>query len=166
MSSVNKVIIVGRLGNDPEVKHFSNGGQATNISVATSEQWKDKQGQKQERTEWHRIVFYGRLAEIAEQYLQKGSLVYVEGSLHTRHWQDQSGVDRYTTEIKSEKMVMLGKAGGNSAPNPTQSPKQIAAAQPIAQNTPTQASKFNDWKNESPATSKSHFDNFEDECPF
>ena len=110
---INKVTIVGNLGNDPEVKYMPSGGAVTNISVATSESWKDKQtGQPQERTEWHRIVFFNRLAEIAGEYLKKGSQVYVEGSLRTRKWQDQSGQDRYTTEIVGSEMQMLGGRQG------------------------------------------------------
>ncbi len=117
MRGVNKVIIVGNLGADPEHKTFANGGAVTNIVVATSEQWNDKQtGEKKETTEWHRISLYDRgnyrLAEIASKYLRKGSQVYIEGSLHTRKWQDQNGQDRYTTEIRAESMQMLGSAGG------------------------------------------------------
>jgi len=113
MRGVNKVIIVGNLGNDPETKQFSNGGSVTNISVATSEQWTDKQsGEKREATEWHRIALFNRLGEIAAQYLRKGSQVYIEGSLRTRKWQDQNGQDRYTTEIRADQMQMLGNTGG------------------------------------------------------
>ena len=109
MRGVNKVIIVGRLGNDPESRQFSNGGSVTNISVATSEQWTDKQtGEKREATEWHRVSLFNRLGEIAAQYLRKGSQVYIEGSLRTRKWQDQNGQDRYTTEIRADQMQMLG----------------------------------------------------------
>jgi len=104
---VNKVIIVGNLGNDPEVKNLPNGGVVANLSVATSESWKDQQGQPQERTEWHRITMYRRLAEIAGEYLKKGSKVYLEGKLQTRKWQDQQGNDRYTTEIIADQMQML-----------------------------------------------------------
>lgn len=105
---VNKVILVGNLGNDPEQKAMPNGNPVANITVATSERWKDKQtGQQQEKTEWHRIVFFNRLAEIAGQYLKKGSKVYLEGQLRTRKWQDQSGQDRYTTEIVASEMQML-----------------------------------------------------------
>ena len=105
---VNKVILVGNCGQDPETKYLPSGSAVTNISVATSESWTDKQsGQKQERTEWHRIVFFNRLAEIAGEYLHKGSKVYVEGSLRTRKWQDKSGLDRYTTEIIGNEMQML-----------------------------------------------------------
>lgn len=110
---INKVTIVGNLGDDPEVKYMPSGGAVTNISVATSESWKDKQtGEKKEKVEWHRIVFFNKLAEIAGEYLKKGSQVYVEGSLRTRKWQDQSGQDRYTTEIVGSEMQMLGGRQG------------------------------------------------------
>ncbi|MGL4476244.1 MAG: single-stranded DNA-binding protein [Shewanella sp.] len=108
---VNKVILVGNLGQDPEVRYMPNGNAVANITVATSESWKDQQGQQQERTEWHRVVFFGKLAEIAGEYLRKGSQVYVEGKLQTRKWKDQSGQDRYSTEIvvdQSGSMQMLG----------------------------------------------------------
>lgn len=112
---VNKVILVGNLGNDPETKYMPSGGAVTNISVATSEQWKDKQtGQPQERTEWHRVVFFNRLAEIAGEYLRKGSKVFIEGSLRTRKWQGQDGQDRYTTEIVASEMQMLDSRGDNA----------------------------------------------------
>lgn len=113
MRGVNKVIIIGNLGADPEARQFNNGGSVTNISVATSEQWTDKQsGEKREATEWHRIVLFNRLGEIAAQYLRKGSKVYIEGSLRTRKYQDQNGQDRYITEIRAEQMQMLDGAGG------------------------------------------------------
>lgn len=115
---INKVILVGNLGGDPEVRYMPSGGAVTNITIATSESWKDKQtGQPQERTEWHRIVFFNKLAEIAGEYLRKGSQVYVEGSLRTRKWQDQNGQDRYTTEIVANEMQMLGGRGGNNQGN-------------------------------------------------
>lgn len=105
---INKVILVGNLGNEPEHRVLPSGGAVTNISIATSESWKDKNtGQMQERTEWHRVVFFNRLAEIAAEYLRKGSKVYVEGALRTRKWQDQSGQDRYSTEIVANEMQML-----------------------------------------------------------
>ncbi len=113
MRGVNKVIIIGNLGADPEVRQFSNGGSVTNISVATSEQWTDKQsGEKREATEWHRIALYNRLGEIAAQYLRKGSKVYIEGSLHTRKYQAPDGSDRYATDIKGSQMQMLDGASG------------------------------------------------------
>ncbi|MFS1701334.1 single-stranded DNA-binding protein [Alteromonas sp. AMM-1] len=105
---VNKVILVGNLGNDPEVRYMPNGNAVANLSIATSESWKDQQGQIQERTEWHRLTMYRRLAEIAGEYLKKGSQIYVEGKLQTRKWQDQQGQDRYTTEIIVDQMQMLG----------------------------------------------------------
>lgn len=112
---VNKVILVGNLGQDPEVRYTPAGVAVTNVNLATSETWKDKQtGQPQERTEWHRVVFFNRLAEIAGEYLRKGSKVYVEGSLRTRKWQDQQGQDRYTTEIVAGEMQMLDSRGGSS----------------------------------------------------
>ncbi len=110
---VNKVILVGNLGADPETRYMPSGGAVTNVNIATSEQWKDKQtGQPQERTEWHRVVFFNRLGEIAGEYLRKGSKVYVEGSLRTRKWQGQDGQDRYTTEIVASEMQMLDSRGG------------------------------------------------------
>jgi len=115
---INKVILVGNLGQDPEVKYMPNGNAVCNITVATSESWKDKNsGEMQERTEWHRVVFFRRLAEIAGEYLKKGSQVYLEGRLQTRKWQDQQGQDRYTTEIVADNMQMLGGGGrsGGSA---------------------------------------------------
>jgi single-strand DNA-binding protein len=113
---INKAIIVGNLGRDPEVRYTASGSAVANVTVATSESWKDKQsGERQERTEWHRVVFFGRLAEIAEEYLKKGSQVYVEGSIRTQKWQDkESGQDRYTTEIVARDMQMLGSRGGEA----------------------------------------------------
>jgi single-strand DNA-binding protein len=112
---VNKVILVGNLGKDPEVRYMPSGNAVANVTLATTESWKDKQsGEKQERTEWHNVVFYSRLAEIAGEYLKKGSQVYVEGSLRTRKWQDKNGNDRYTTEIIASDMQMLGGRGGTA----------------------------------------------------
>jgi single-strand DNA-binding protein len=116
---VNKAIIVGTLGQDPEIRYTANGGAVANISVATNESWRDKAtGEAQERTEWHRIVMFGKLAEIAQQYLKKGSQAYFEGRIQTRKWQDQSGNDRYSTEIVANEMQMLGgrAGGGGGAP--------------------------------------------------
>ena len=113
--SLNKVLLIGRLGNDPEIKQMSNGQNVARLSLATSETWKDKNtGDQQERTEWHRVVFFNRLAEIVEQYVKKGSKVYVEGSLRTRKWQGQDGQDRYTTEIVASEMQMLDSRGGQA----------------------------------------------------
>lgn len=124
MRGVNKVIIVGNLGADPETRQVGNGGSVTNITVATSEQWTDKQtGQKRETTEWHKITLFNRLGEIAAQYLRKGSKVYIEGSLRTRKWQDKNGQDRYTTEIRADQMQMLDSNQGQ-ANNGYQQPVQ------------------------------------------
>lgn len=142
MAGVNKVIIVGNLGNEPEIRTMPNGEAVANISVATSESWRDKNsGEMREITEWHRIVLYRRLAEIAGEYLHKGSKVYIEGRLRTRKWQDQNGQDRYTTEIQGDSMQMLdsraerGQQGGyspqhtNSYTAPTQASRPAPAAQ-------------------------------------
>ena len=113
MASVNKVIIVGNLGRDPEMRTFPSGDQVANVTIATTDKWKDKQtGESKESTEWHRVVFNGRLAEIVGQYLRKGSQVYVEGSLRTRKWTDQAGVEKYSTEIRADTMQMLGSRQG------------------------------------------------------
>ena len=110
---VNKVIIVGNVGNDPETKYMPSGSAVTNLSVATNESWKDKQtGEQKDRTEWHRVAMFGRLAEIAAEYLRKGSQVYIEGKLRTRKWQDKQGNDRYSTEVIADEMQMLGGRGG------------------------------------------------------
>ena len=129
---VNKVILVGNLGKDPEVRYMPNGNAVANITLATTESWKDKQsGEQQEKTEWHRIVMFRRLGEIAGEYLKKGSQVYIEGKLQTRKWQDNSGNDRYTTEIVANEMQMLGgRGGGGSADFSSDSaPAQAAPAQ-------------------------------------
>jgi single-strand DNA-binding protein len=113
---VNKVIIVGNLGKDPETRYMPSGSAVTNLRIATTESWKDKQsGDQQERTEWHAVAMFGRLAEIAAEYLRKGSQVYIEGKLRTRKWQDKEGKDRYTTEIVADEMQMLGSKGGGGA---------------------------------------------------
>ena len=117
MASVNKVIIVGNLGRDPEMRTFPSGDRVANVTIATTDKWKDKQsGEMKEATEWHRVVFNGRLAEIAGEYLRKGSQVYVEGSLRTRKWTDKDGVEKYTTEIRADQMQMLGSRQGMGAP--------------------------------------------------
>lgn len=126
MASVNKVIIVGNLGADPETKYLPSGDAVTNIRVATTDRWKDKaSGEQKEQTEWHRVNFFGRLAEVAGEYLKKGSQVYVEGSIRTRKWQDKDGQDRYSTEIRADSMQMLGSRGGNT--EETKSAPQRAA---------------------------------------
>jgi len=112
MASVNKVILVGNLGRDPELRFTPSGTAVANLSVATNDAWTDKAGQKQERTEWHRVVVWGKQAQIAGDYLQKGKQIYVEGSLQTREWNDRDGNKRYTTEVRAQRVVMLGRAEG------------------------------------------------------
>ncbi len=115
---VNKVILIGNLGKDPEIRYAPNGSAVANITLATYESWKDKtSGEKQEKTEWHRVVFFGRLAEIAGEYLKKGAQIYVEGRLQTRKWQDKDGKERYTTEVVAGEMQMLGSRGGVGQPS-------------------------------------------------
>ena len=117
---INKVILVGNLGGDPETRYTANGSAVTNITLATTDSWRDKQsGETQERTEWHRIVFFNRLAEIAGEYLRKGRQVYIEGALRTRKWQDQNGQDRWTTEIVANEMQMLGNRGDDAGAGPS-----------------------------------------------
>jgi single-strand DNA-binding protein len=142
---INKVILIGNCGQDPETKYTANGAAMTSVSVATSESWKDKQtGQQQERTEWHRVVFFNRLGEIAGEYLKKGSKVYIEGALRTRKWQDQNGQDRYTTDIIGNDMQMLDSRGDNAGgqqepyrqappPQQQQAPQQQAYQQQAPQ---------------------------------
>jgi single-strand DNA-binding protein len=128
---VNKVILIGNLGKDPEVRYMPSGGAVANVTLATSETWKDKQsGEMQERTEWHNVVFFNRLAEIAGEYLKKGSKVYIEGSLRTRKWQGKDGQDRYTTEIVAGEMQMLDSRGGGSAPARGQQQEDRGAYEP------------------------------------
>ncbi|MBL4647916.1 MAG: single-stranded DNA-binding protein [Gammaproteobacteria bacterium] len=153
---INKVILIGNLGGEPEVRYLPNGGAVTTINIATSDSWKDKQtGEKQERTEWHRVVFFNRLAEIAGEYLKKGSKVYVDGRLQTRKWQDKSGQDRYTTEIVGNEMQMLDSRGGSTdSAYPENTAKPAAASQ--ASNVPPATSA-------APAAASTEFD---DDIPF
>ena len=153
---VNKVIIIGNLGAEPEVRFMPSGGAVTTLSVATSEVWKDKQsGQSQERTEWHRIVMFNRLAEIAGEYLHKGSKVYVEGSLRTRKWQDKAGQDRYTTEIVANGMQMLDGKGVGAGMSPGDNDY---GDQPMSRGEPQRSN--------SPAESMPQMDDFDDDIPF
>lgn len=156
MSSLNQVQLIGRLGQDPEVKYLPGGDAVCNVSLATSESWKDKQtGERKEKTEWHRVVLFGKVAEIAGQYLRKGALVFFQGKLETRKWQGQDGQDRYTTEIRANEMKMLsskddgasrdGNTGGQ--PQQRQAPRNASAPQPARQQPPAQ-------------------DNFDDDIPF
>ena len=130
MASLNKVLLIGNLGRDPETRHLPSGGAVSNFSIATTERFKDKQGQQQEKTEWHNITMYNRLAEIAQQYLRQGSSVYIEGRIQTRKWQDkQTGADRYTTEIIADQMQMLSSPAGGTTRNQDQAeaPEQAPA---------------------------------------
>ena len=153
MASVNKVILIGNLGRDPETRYMPDGGAVTNVSIATTETWKDKSGEKQEKTEWHRVAFFGKLAEIAGEYLKKGSQVYVEGRLQTRKWQDKDGQDKYTTEIVADRMQMLGSRQGMGGGEREAGGEREGGSRP--------ASKPAGAK---PAGSK--FDDFEDDIPF
>ena len=157
MASVHKVILIGNLGRDPETRYMPDGGAITNISVATTETWKDKQGEKQEKTEWHRVAFFGKLAEIAGEYLKKGSQVYVEGRLQTRKWQDQDGQDKYSTEIVANAMQMLGsrQGMGGGGPAAEREPAESGgggaargAARPAAAGKP--GGKFDDFEDDIP----------------
>jgi single-strand DNA-binding protein len=148
MASVNKVIIVGNLGADPETRYLPSGEAVTNIRVATTDKWKDKQsGEMKEATEWHRIAFFGRLATIAGEYLKKGSQVYVEGSLRTRKWQDKDGQDRYSTDIRADVMQMLGRREGGGEPR---EPAESRAAEPRPAAAKKPAGKFDDMEDDIP----------------
>lgn len=148
MASVNKVILIGNLGADPENRFAPSGDAICNIRLATTETWRDKNtGERREATEWHRVSFYGKLAEVAGQYLRKGSQVYIEGSLRTRKWQDQSGQDRYTTEIRADEMKMLGSRQGAGEAPPRE---REAAPAPSAGGKKAPASNFSDMDDDIP----------------
>tara|TARA_Y100000310_G_C20323995_1_gene642088 strand:- start:180 stop:683 length:504 start_codon:yes stop_codon:yes gene_type:complete len=147
---VNKVVLLGNLGNDPEVRYMPNGTAVANLSLATSESWKDQQGQIQERTEWHRLTMYRKLAEIAGEYLKKGSQIYVEGKLQTRKWQDQQGQDRYTTEIVVEEMQMLGGYAPNQGGGYQNQSSTPRAQQPQKPMTPPMAEPDFDFDDDIP----------------
>ena len=191
MASVNKVIIVGNLGRDPEMRTFPSGDQVANVTIATTDKWKDKQsGEMKEATEWHRVVFNGRLAEIAGQYLRKGSQVYVEGSLRTRKWTDQAGVEKYSTEIRADQMQMLGSrqgmggqgggqqgggyddggyggGGGSDSGGYDQAPQRRAAAPAPAQARPPAPAQRPAPAPMAPAPrAASGFDDMDDDIPF
>ncbi len=143
---VNKVILVGNLGNDPDIRYTAGGAAVAKISLATTDSWKDKEsGEQQDRTEWHRVVFFGRLAEIVGEYLRKGSQVYVEGRLQTRKWQDKSGNDRYSTEIVANEMQMLGgRSGGGMSNNDQAPPSKMSKNQPSSGSAPATDNDFVD----------------------
>ncbi len=160
---INKVILVGNLGKDPEVRYMPSGGAVANLTIATSESWKDKtSGEQKEQTEWHRVVMFGRLGEIAGEYLKKGSQVYIEGKLQTRKWQDQQGQDKYTTEIVASELQMLGgRSGGGGGSSDFDNSSQ-GSSQP----------QYNSPKKQAPATptqssgNNNGFDDFDDDIPF
>jgi single-strand DNA-binding protein len=159
MASINKVMLIGNLGKDPEIRYMPSGDAIANLTLATTENWKDKAGEKQEKTEWHRVSMFGRLAEIAGEYLKKGSAVYIEGKLQTRKWQDKDGNDRYTTEIVANEMKMLGgrASGGDTGMDKSSSTSSAGAARPARPSgnaTPAQS------------TGGSGFDDMEDDIPF
>ena len=151
MASVNKVILVGNLGADPETKYLPSGDAVTNIRMATTDRWKDKaSGEMKEATEWHRIAFFGRLAEIAGEYLKKGSQVYVEGRIRTRKWQDKEGQDRYSTEIVADSMQMLGSRAGSGEPRPETARAGEPKAAAAAAGAKKPAGKFDDMEDDIP----------------
>ncbi|MCC8988729.1 MAG: single-stranded DNA-binding protein [Candidatus Contendobacter sp.] len=159
MASVNKVILIGNLGKDPEVRYMPSGDAIATISIATTETFKDREGVKQERTEWHRVAFFGKLAEIAGQYLKKGRPVYIEGRIQTRKWQDKAGQDRYTTEIVANEMKMLGGRGDSSGDASFAPEEGEPHPRPTARPQPTTAAP-------APAPSSAGPSDFDDDIPF
>jgi single-strand DNA-binding protein len=152
---INKVILIGNLGNDPEVRYMPSGGAVATLSVATSESWKDKQtGEQQERTEWHRVVLFNRLGEIAGEYLRKGSKVYIEGSLRTRKWKDKSDIERYTTDIVGNEMQMLDSKGGAAGSSYDQSSSSSSSQ------------RGESHQSSAPETANAGPDSFDDDIPF
>jgi single-strand DNA-binding protein len=154
MASVNKVILIGNLGKDPEVRYLPSGDAVTNISVATTDTWKDKSGEKQEHTEWHRVAFFGKTAEIAGEYLKKGSPVYIEGRIRTRKWQDKEGQDRYSTEIVADRMQLLGGRGAGGGGG--------GGGEPMAREPATASASAS----KAPARKGGAFDEMDDDIPF
>lgn len=159
MASLNRATLIGHLGQDPEVRYLPNGDAVTNISIATSETWTDKKtDEKKESTEWHRVVFYSKLAEVVGEYLHKGSQIYVEGKIETKKWTDKAGQDRYTTQIRADKMVMLGKPSGDRPP------AEGSKERPAAPKGDYQAASGGTKK--SPPQKGGSFDDLEDDIPF
>lgn len=150
MASINKVMLIGNLGKDPEIRYMPSGDAIANLTLATTENWKDKSGEKQEKTEWHRVAMFGRLAEIAGEYLKKGSSVYIEGKLQTRKWQDKEGHDRYTTEIIANEMKMLGSRPGGGDTGMDRSAGDAKPARPAASPAPAASSGFDDMEDDIP----------------
>ena len=155
MASVNKVILIGNIGKDPEVRYMPSGDAMVNLTLATTDNWKDKNGEKQERTEWHRVAIFGKLAEIAGEYLKKGSQVYFEGSLKTRKWTNKEGQDQYTTEIVADKMQMLGGRSGSASMDSSSS----SESKPARSSAPTQNTS-------QPKAGGNSFDDLDDDIPF
>ena len=167
MASVNKVILVGNLGRDPETRYAPSGGAICNVSIATTRNWKDKtSGEKREETEWHRVVFYDRLAEIAGEYLKKGRSVYVEGRLQTRKWQDKDGQDRYTTEIIATEMQMLGSREGGSGGSGADSDAGSYSRESSGGGGGAGAGGGGRAPARQPASAPADFDNMDDDIPF
>jgi len=163
---LNKVTLIGNLGADPDVRYMPTGGAVTNINLATTRRWKDKQsGERHDETEWHRVVFFGRLAEVAGEYLKKGRQVYIEGRLHTNKWQDKEGVDRYTTEIIASEMQMLGSRTGGTAPLGN-SPTQHAPAQNNTPNSQPTQPATTQAKSMPEALPAAAYEDFDDDIPF
>lgn len=158
MASVNKVILIGNLGNDPDMRYLPSGDAVANLSIATTDKYKDKNGETQEATEWHRVSFFGKTAEICGQYLKKGSSVYVEGSIRTRKWQDKEGQDRYTTEIRGDRMQMLGGRGGMSGGTADMDSAPRQQSRPAQSSAPARAPAA--------APAGGSFDDLEDDIPF
>lgn len=157
MASLNKVILIGNLGRDPDIRYLPSGEAVANFSIATTESWKDKSGQRQEKTEWHRIVTYRRLAEIAGEYLKKGSQVYIEGRLETRKWQDKEGNERQTTDVVASEMKMLSGRGMNASPSQENGDSGYDAPSSSSNNRNT---------NEKSSAASYQSDNFDDDIPF
>ena len=157
MASVNKVILIGNLGRDPEVRYLPSGDAVANLSVATTEKWKDKNGEQQEQTEWHRVAFFGRQAEICGEYLRKGSQVYIEGRLQTRKWTDKDGNERYTTEIRGDRMQMLGGRASGAGSEP---PARDSAREPEPSVAAQSSAKTSGGKK------PGSFDDMDDDIPF
>lgn len=153
MASVNKVILVGNLGKDPEVRYAPSGDAIANVTLATTENWKDKNGEKQEKTEWHRVSFFGKTAEVVGQYLKKGSQVYVEGRIQTRKWTDKEGQERYTTEIVADKMQMLGGRSSSTSmdsSDSTESPRSATRPAPVSSPAKPAGANFDDLEDDIP----------------
>ena len=158
MASVNKVILIGNLGKDPEVRYLPSGDAVANISVATTDTWKDKSGEKQEHTEWHRVAFFGKTAEIAGEYLKKGSPVYIEGRIRTRKWQDKEGNDKYSTEIVADRMQLLGGRGGGGGGG--------GGGESMAREPASMGSGSGGGSAKAPARKGGAFDEMDDDIPF